>query len=416
MAMISFVIATIIIDFFVTKKLGWGRLLALSALFLVSNLIWFLFGGYMPRQFIVSQAIVLILIYWSGDWFLRKWGITKSVAFFWPMALMIIGIFSAFVTTKYNALNYNSELMFIRSQLAHFANSSIKQIHIIRQKDSARGLNGLPRLYDNLNGTSTDDREVSDLIRVALKDFPIPAMHFIVTSSDYGKPYKLLKDSIVIDMNDLTGDSKWKNYINLNFDPPKNYYSPSTTISPNDFDYTRHGSVYAEAHEHVLAILNYNKAIEINPYDADIYLLRGKSYYKQGHIAIALADFDKAITLNPTDVAAYDSRAVCYDIQGNDALAIQDLDKAISIDPDDQSYLNRGNIYAKLGKHALAMADLNKAIELHSSAENYVSRGVLYGYQGKSNQAIADLSKAIAIDRNNAAAYINRAICYFNIT
>jgi hypothetical protein len=105
--------------------------------------------------------------------------------------------------TTSNVLNNNAELMFMRSRLAQFVDSRTKEIHIIGQKDSTRGYNGLPIVYDNIN-SPTDDYEFPDLIRVALKDLPDPfQLHCIVTYSRYGQPFKILPNSVVIDMNDL---------------------------------------------------------------------------------------------------------------------------------------------------------------------------------------------------------------------
>jgi len=380
---LAFLVAIpVCIDFFVTKEMGWGRLGALMALFLVSNMVWFLFGGFMPRQFVASQAIVLLLIYWSGNWLLRRWNISRRVILFWPMMIMMTGLLVTFVTIKYNALNYNAELMFIRGQLIQLASNSTRQIHVIGQKyQDVRGYNGLATVYDNLNATSTNTREISDLVRAALKDSPVPSMHCVVTFSRYGQPYKLFKDSIVIHMNDLI-DGDWKKYINMNFPSSKNYYSVPTLIYPNDFDYSMRGYYYEQQNNDQFAMLFYTKGLEINPYNADVYDARGELYYDQGDYKSALADFDMAISLNPNFLGVYNERAIIYGEQGRYSLAMQDLDRLINIDP---------------------------------QAKNYINRGIIYGYQGQLQHAITDFNKAIMLEPNNAKAYSNLAICYFDL-
>jgi len=59
-------------DLLVTKKIGPKRLLALSILFLVFNFVWFAFCGYMPRQFMAAQGLVLALFYWCGQRLVQK--------------------------------------------------------------------------------------------------------------------------------------------------------------------------------------------------------------------------------------------------------------------------------------------------------------------------------------------------------
>ena len=105
--------------------------------------------------------------------------------------------------TSSNVLNNYSELMFMRSRLAQFVGSSTKEIHVIRLKDTSKGYNGLPTVYDNIN-SSTNDYEIPDLIRVALKDMGEPfALHCIVTYSNDGEPFNLLPNAVVINLNDL---------------------------------------------------------------------------------------------------------------------------------------------------------------------------------------------------------------------
>jgi len=188
-----FVAVFIIADFFTAKKIGWQKLLALATIFLIFNLDWFLFGGYVPCQYMASQALVLVLVYWCG----------KRLGNIWPVFLLSIGLLLTNQMATSNVLNNYSELMFFRSRIAQFVNSSTKEIHVIRLKDTTRGYNGLPTVYDNINNT-TRDYEIPDLIRVALKDMGDPfELHCIVTFSNYGEPFKTLADSVVIDMNDL---------------------------------------------------------------------------------------------------------------------------------------------------------------------------------------------------------------------
>jgi hypothetical protein len=197
-------IAAIGINFFVVKKNGWGRLIGLIILFLVFSSIWFLFGGYMPRQFIAAQALALTLVYWLGEC-LSNLVAMKKEAFIriWAVFFASVSLMIANQMTSSNVLNNYSELMFMRSRLAQMVDTSTQEIHIIRLKDMSKGYNGLPTVYDNIN-SSTADYEIPDLVRVALKDMGDPfELHCIVTFSNYGESFKLLPKAVVIDMNDL---------------------------------------------------------------------------------------------------------------------------------------------------------------------------------------------------------------------
>ena len=147
----------------------------------------------MPREFIASQAMILTLVYWCG----------KRLGRVWAVSFLCFGLIIANQMTSSNVLNNYSELMFIRSRLAQFVNSSTKEIHIVHIKDRTKGYNGKPVVYDNIN-SSIADYETPDLVRVALKDMGEPFdLHCVVTYSDYGQAYGLLPNAVVINMNDL---------------------------------------------------------------------------------------------------------------------------------------------------------------------------------------------------------------------
>ena len=50
---------------------------------------------------------------------------------------------------------------------------------------------------------------------------------------------------------------------------------------------------------------NYKKAIELNPDNADAYIIRAKGYHKKGDFDLAMEDYEKAIELNSDDAEAY---------------------------------------------------------------------------------------------------------------
>jgi hypothetical protein len=207
--LISFIVVCLAADFFVTRKIGKGRLSALIVVFLILNLVWFFFGGYMPQQFIASQAFALILVYWCGEWLINIWKNKHEVsARIWPIIFLCIGLIVTNQMVTSNVLNNHAELMFIRSRLAQSVNSTTKEIHVIRLKDTARGYNGLPTVYDNFNA-SVPDYEIPDLMRVALREFADPfELHCIVTFSNDGEPFSLLPNAVVINMNDLVYSSR----------------------------------------------------------------------------------------------------------------------------------------------------------------------------------------------------------------
>ena len=79
----------------------------------------------------------------------------------------------------------------------------------------------------------------------------------------------------------------------------------------------------------------------------------------------AIADYDKAIELNPMDASLYINRGLTKgDLQDHEG-EISDYNKAIELNPmDPDVYLNRGSTKKELGDLIGACADWKKAAEL----------------------------------------------------
>ena len=82
-----------------------------------------------------------------------------------------------------------------------------------------------------------------------------------------------------------------------------------------------------EAHE-------FNKAIELNPDNADAYYKRGDAYSEIGDYDKAIADYNEAIELNPSDALAYYNRGLDYHNKGEVLKAVSDLEKCIGLSTD----------------------------------------------------------------------------------
>jgi tetratricopeptide (TPR) repeat protein len=93
------------------------------------------------------------------------------------------------------------------------------------------------------------------------------------------------------------------------------------------------GTAYDNKGQYDRAIADYDKASQLNPRDADVYLNRGNAYANKGQYDRAIADYDKAIELNPRDADAYNNRGLAYYKKGDRDKAITDYRKALQIDP-----------------------------------------------------------------------------------
>jgi len=170
------------------------------------------------------------------------------------------------------------------------------------------------------------------------------------------------------------------------------------------------GYVYKSKGEYERAILEYSKAIEIDPRRAGAYNNRGVTYAHKREFEQAVLDFTRAIEIDPKYATAYTNRGKAFGSKREYDRAIADHTKAIEINPKfADAYINRGNVYADKNESDRAILDYTKAIEIDpKDADAYLNRGVIYADKGEFEQAILDYTKAIEIDPKYAMAYTNR--------
>ena len=154
---------------------------------------------------------------------------------------------------------------------------------------------------------------------------------------------------------------------------------------------------------------------------AAAYYSLGKEKSKVEDYAGAIVEFDKAIKLNPKYLRAYYGRGRAQSELGDHDSATASLTQVLEMDPDKaDAYYIRGSIKARRGDYAETIVDLNKAIELDAQyADAYSNRGGIKFLLGKSEEAngnaekaqslyeasIADCDKAIEIDPEYANTY-----------
>jgi Flp pilus assembly protein TadD len=112
-------------------------------------------------------------------------------------------------------------------------------------------------------------------------------------------------------------------------------------------EYDRRGVVKFGLGDKRGAILDYNRAISIDPQDAFAYYNRGVAKFELGDKQGAISDFDLAIAINPQDAQAYSNRGAVKLALGDKQGAIADFTKG-----------------AELFRQQRQMVDYKKMIEL----------------------------------------------------
>jgi tetratricopeptide (TPR) repeat protein len=134
------------------------------------------------------------------------------------------------------------------------------------------------------------------------------------------------------------------------------------------------------------------------------YFTSAMQKYKQGNYQGALADYNRAIRINPRNANAYYNRGLlkAAQLQDNDG-ALADYNRAIQLKSGyDAAYNNRGNLkMSKLKDYSGALADYNRAIQLKpNNVDAYYNRGVLkHTFLNDLVGGIADLKQATRLSQ-----------------
>lgn len=188
----------------------------------------------------------------------------------------------------------------------------------------------------------------------------------------------------------------------------------------------------------------YDKELEANPQNADIYFRRANEYYKFNQYLRALADVEKALEFTPEsdkDMRFQELmlRADIYQMQGKHSEALADFTAALKIDP--TSFLalyQKSNEEYELGEYAAAKAGytrmrainprspealtglarvavkenniglaseyMDAAVDMMSAdSDIYIRRASVRRMQGNITGAVEDLLSAISINNNTKA-------------
>jgi tetratricopeptide (TPR) repeat protein len=177
---------------------------------------------------------------------------------------------------------------------------------------------GLTSLYTVLGqrlGLDISVIEFPDHISCVLHDSPLA--HIIETTDFDGFDLTKGKDSTILSL-----DNKEARCL------------PAEALVPCVLN--SRGTVKSKMKDYAGAIADYNKAIELNPGEADSYINRGDAKFKLKDYIGAIADYGIAIKIDPADATVYSDRGIAYFRNKEYACAIADFKAALKIDPTDK--------------------------------------------------------------------------------
>lgn len=150
---------------------------------------------------------------------------------------------------------------------------------------------------------------------------------------------------------------------------PKPAVATESTVSPGNVTeaqaHTAKAQTLAKSGETAAALDEFNRAVGLDPYNAQALYGRALIYQGNNEHNFAIADFTAASGLNPQKAEPLLGRASSHLALGKIKEAAADLDEASEADPHNaQVWTARGQAYERLGDKAKAAASYTKAVAL----------------------------------------------------
>lgn len=161
-------------------------------------------------------------------------------------------------------------------------------------------------------------------------------------------------------------------------------------------EYTQKGRELIDKHDYMEAILNLNKAIELDAKNSNAHFLRATLKEKFEDLHGAMKDYNTAIEANPKSADTFFARGNVkmrlQDYYG----AIEDFSAAIAVNENFvEAYFSRGKAKQLLMAYEDAINDVTKIIQINpKSVDAYYMRGILRIDFGDMKNGCLDLSKA----------------------
>lgn len=170
-------------------------------------------------------------------------------------------------------------------------------------------------------------------------------------------------------------------------------------LDPKDAQaYLDRGDVEAALGRWDRAISDYTRTLDLEPDRWFAHYARGVARISKGELAGAIEDLNLAIGQAPRESLPYQYRAIAKWRSGDNPGAIEDFELELSINPKSAAaYGGRGLVRDGMGDAPGALEDLSQAVRLGSrDPQVYVTRGrILFFQKGSYGQGMEDLDQAV---------------------
>ena len=147
----------------------------------------------------------------------------------------------------------------------------------------------------------------------------------------------------------------------------------------------------------MLALQDYNRAIELDPKNGEFLINRGATHARLGDVNKAIADIDAGLVYKPDHAVGYLNRSIMYNGQGKFQEALNDINSYLNLKPYNADlWYEKGRALRNLNKLPESIPAFTRAIQLNQRQPVfYYERGRTYMAMDKINEAKADVQMAL---------------------
>jgi len=115
------------------------------------------------------------------------------------------------------------------------------------------------------------------------------------------------------------------------------------------------------------ALEEFDKGLEINPQDAEIWRYRDSALYMLGRYEEALEAFDKSLEINPKNENVWSFKGSTLYMLDRPEKALKAFDKVLQKNPNKlEAWFNKGSILFELGRYKQALSAVENALRINA--------------------------------------------------
>jgi tetratricopeptide (TPR) repeat protein len=150
-------------------------------------------------------------------------------------------------------------------------------------------------------------------------------------------------------------------------------------LSQSAKQYFKAGDDFAKANNYTDAIVQYTKAIDLDPDYDKAYIQRASAYSRIGDHKSAGEDYDRALVFEKKDAEIYYFSGHEWHLYGDNPLALLRLNMAIELKGKFfEAYKDRLAVYMTLGRYNDALGDAKKCLKLKEDENAYFDLAQVY--------------------------------------